>query len=97
MNEQMDFVIPASKISSLQAGTLVGQVALDFGQEDNFPTATYHCKTNLDLKKIKKEEEAYKELPKVYNFGTADNREKLLQKNFKRIYDEVETVIEQYV
>ena len=96
-NEQMDFVIPASKISSLQAGTLVGQVALDFGQEDNFPTAMYHCKTNLDLKKIKKEEEAYKELPKVYNFGTADNREKLLQKNFKRIYDEVETVIEQYV
>lgn len=96
MNEQMDFVIPASKISSLQAGTLVGQVALDFGQEDNFPTAMYHCKTNLDLKKIKKEEEAYKELPKVYNFGTADNREKLLQKNFKRIYDEVETVIEQY-
>lgn len=97
MNEQMDFVIPASKISSLQAGTLVGQVALDFGQEDNFPTAMYHCKNNLDLKKIKKEEEAYKELPKVYNFGTADNREKLLQKNFKRIYDEVETVIEQYV
>lgn len=97
MNEQMDFVIPASKISSSQAGTLVGQVALDFGQEDNFPTAMYHCKTNLDLKKIKKEEEAYKELPKVYNFGTADNREKLLQKNFKRIYDEVETVIEQYV
>lgn len=97
MNEQMDFVIPASKISSLQAGTLVGQVALDFGQEDNFPTAMYHCKTNLDLKKIKKEEEAYKELQKVYNFGTADNREKLLQKNFKRIYDEVETVIEQYV
>ena len=97
MNEQMDFVIPASKISSLQAGTLVGQVALDFGQEDNFPTAMYHCKTNLDLKKIKKEEEAYKELPTVYNFGTADNREKLLQTSFKRIYDEVETVIEQYV
>lgn len=83
MNEQMDFVIPASKISALQAGTLVGQVALDFGQEDNFPTAMYHCKTNLDLKKIKKEEEAYKELPKVYNFGTADNREKLLQKTLR--------------
>lgn len=33
MNEQMDFVIPASKISSLQAGTLVGQVALDFDKK----------------------------------------------------------------
>lgn len=48
MNEQMDFVIPASKIFSLQADTLVEQVALDFGQEDNFPTAMYHCITNLD-------------------------------------------------
>lgn len=54
MNEQMDFVIPASKIFSLQADTLVEQVALDFGQEDNFPTAMYHCITNLDLKKLRK-------------------------------------------
>ena len=57
MNEQMDFVIPASKISSLQAGTLVGQVAFDFGQEDNFPTAMSPCKTNLALKTIKKAED----------------------------------------
>lgn len=77
MNEQMDFVIPASKISSLQAGTLVGQVALDFGQEDNFPTAMYHCKTNLDLKKIKKEEEAYKELPKYITLG-----QQIIERNY---------------
>lgn len=38
----------------------------------------YYCKINLDLKKIKKEEEVYKELLKVYNFGIVDNREKLL-------------------
>lgn len=97
LNEQMDFAIPASKIASLQAGSLVGQVAVDFGQEDSFPTTMYHCKTNLDLKKIKKEERNYVPLPKVYNFGSAENREKLLQKNFKKIYDEVETVIQQYV
>ena len=97
MNEQMDFVIPASKIAALQAGSLVGQVAIDFGQEDNFPTTMYNCKTNLDLRKIKKEEECYKDLPKFYNFGTVEQKEKKLQKNFKRIYDEVEEVIEQYV
>ena len=97
LNEQMDFAIPASKIASLQAGSLVGQVAVDFGQEDSFPTTMYHCKTNLDLKNIKKEERNYVPLPKVYNFGSPENREKLLQKNFKKIYDEVETVIQQYV
>lgn len=97
LNEQMDFAIPASKIASLQAGSLVGQVAVDFGQEDSFPTTMYHCKTNLNLKKIKKEERNYVPLPKIYNFGSAENREKLLQKNFKKIYDEVETVIQQYV
>ena len=97
LNEQMDFAIPASKIASLNAGSLVGQVAVDFGQEDNFPTTMYHCKTNLDLKKIKKEEENYVALPKVYNFGNAEDRERKLQKNFRKIYDEVENVIKQYV
>lgn len=97
MNEQMDFAIPASKIASLQAGSLVGQVALDFGQEDYFPTTMYNCKTNLDLKKIKKEEEGYRDLPKFYNFGTTEQKEKKLQQNFKRIYDEVENVMNQYV
>ena len=65
------------------------------GQITKAELTSIEDKAIIDL--IKKEEEAYKELPKVYNFGTADNREKLLQKNFKRIYDEVETVIEQYV
>lgn len=97
MNEQMDFAIPASKISSLQAGSLVGQIALDFGQEDSFPTTMYNCKTDLDTKKIEKETEHYVDLPKFYNFGTAEKREALLQKNFKKIYDEVESVISQYV
>ena len=97
MNEQMDFVIPASKIASLQAGALVGQVALDFGQENDFPTTMYNCKTNLDLKKIKQEEQQYRDLPKFYNFGTVEQKEKKLQLNFKKIYDEVEEVINEYV
>lgn len=82
MNEQMDFVIPASKISSLQAGTLVGQVALDLDKKI-ISNSDVPLQNQFRFKKIKKEEEAYKELPKVYNFGTADNREKLLQKTLR--------------
>jgi len=97
LNEQMDFLIPAAKIGSLQAGSLVGQVALDFGQEDSFVSTKYNCVTNLDLKKIQEEEKNYVDLPKFYNFGTANEREKMLQNNFQTIYDEVDSVIKQYV
>lgn len=97
VNEQMDYIIPASKIAGLQAGSLVGQIALDFGQEENFPTTLYHCKTDLDLNKIKKEEEMYRDLPKVYNFGTTEERERKLQSNYIRIKQEVKEVIESYI
>lgn len=76
INEQMDYLIPASKIASLPAGSLVGQVALDFGQENDFPSTMYHCATDLDLNAIEKEEKNYVELPKFYNFGTSEEREK---------------------
>jgi hypothetical protein len=97
INEQMDYLIPASKIAGLPAGSLVGQVALDFGQEDDFPSTMYHCATDLDLKAIEKEEKNYVELPKFYNFGSANEREKKLQANFIKIYNEVEEVVNLYV
>jgi len=97
INEQMDFLIPASKIASLPAGSLVGQVALDFGQEENFPNTTYHCATDLDLKGIEKEERNYVELPKFYNFGSAEERERKLQQNFTKVYNEVDEVVNDYV
>lgn len=97
INEQMDYIIPASKIAGLQAGSLVGQVSLDFGQEDNFPTTLYNCKTNLDLNKIKKEESNYTDLPKFYTFGTTEEREQKLHANYKKIKAEVTEVINEYV
>lgn len=93
INEQMDYVIPAAKISSLPAGSLVGQIALDFGQGENFPTTMYHCATNLDLKKIQAEEKNYVDLPKFYNFGTVEQRERKLTANFNKINNDVETML----
>ena len=76
---------------------MVGQVALDFGQEENFPNTTYHCATDLDLKAIEKEERNYVELPKFYNFGSAEERERKLQQNFTKVYNEVDEVVNDYV
>jgi len=97
LNEQMDYLIPASKISQLQAGSLVAQVAIDFGQEDLFSSTSYNCMTNLDLKSIKAEENKYLDLPKFYNFGITEQRERKLQANFERIYTEVDKIVLEYV
>ena len=96
MNEQMDYLIPASKISGLQAGSLVGQVAVDFGQEKLFPSASYNCMTNLDIKKIKAEESQFIDLPKFYNFGSIEQRERKLQNNYDRIYDDIDLLVSEY-
>ncbi len=97
MNEQMDYLIPASKIAALTTGDLVGQIAADYGQDKDYVSTFYHCKTNLDVKAIEKEEALHKNPPKYYNFGGVQRREAILQQNFKRIYDEVDAVVREYV
>ena len=97
MNEQMDYLIPASKIAALTTGDLVGQIAADYGQDKDYVSTFYHCRTNLDVKAIEKEEALHKNPPKYYNFGGVQRREAILQQNFKRIYDEVDAVVREYV
>ncbi|MDL2297336.1 type IV secretory system conjugative DNA transfer family protein, partial [Bacteroidales bacterium OttesenSCG-928-E04] len=96
INEQMDYLIPASKIAGLPAGSLVGQIALDFGQENDFPSTMYHCETDLNLNAIKNEEKHHVNLPKFYIFGDSNDREKKLQANFERIYRDVDYIVKQY-
>ncbi len=96
INENMDYLIPASKIATLPAGSLVGQIALDFGQGDDFPTTMYNCATDLNLKAIEAEEKKYVDLPKFYNFGTAEEREKVLTANFFKINEEVKQIVKKH-
>ena len=92
-NEQMDYVIPASKISTLPTGSLVGQVVIDFGQEDKFETTNYNCATKLDMDAIKQEEKNFPKMPKFYNFGGDDKKEEFLMKNLKKIYNDIDEII----
>ena len=99
LNEHMDFLIPEAKIASLTAGSLVGQIALDFGYDDSCAKdnkTSFHCKTKLDLEAIKKEEENYVELPKYYTFGTKKQKEDFLQANLVRVYENVDKVVNYY-
>ena len=69
INEKMDNMIPAGKISNLRTGEMVGMIA---GGEENeteeYKTSAFIRKINLDMKEIKKEEENYVKIPTYYSF-----------------------------
>ncbi len=100
LNENMDNLIPASKIADMPAGFLCGQTSRDFvatktgrnGRVDienseEFQTTKFFAKTNFDIRKLNIEEKLYVDLPKFYTFGI--EKDAILTQNFKRINDEV--------
>jgi hypothetical protein len=49
------------------------------------------------MKAIKDEESQYRPLPKMYAFASDREREIMLNKNFKRVNDEVDAMIRELV
>jgi hypothetical protein len=95
-NEKMDLLIPGSKISNLQTGELVGQIALDYDasvDDDNFKITSYHCKTDLDTKKITEEEKKFVDCPKFYNFVSDTDREEILLSYYQKILSDIDKMI----
>lgn len=48
----------------------------------------------FDMGKIKKEEARYQELPKIYAFKSARDKEIMLNRNFARVSSEIDQLIE---
>ncbi len=96
MNEKLEPLIPAGKIASLKAGEMVGILAADAVEEftGKYETSAVNCRINLDLKAIKKEEQAYRELPVYYDFK--GRKEEILLQNFNKINTEVQEMIRQF-
>jgi hypothetical protein len=108
LNENMDNLVPASKISDMATGWVCGQTARDFvktktGMRDNmniqeaeeFKTSKFFCKTDFDMDEIKKEEQDYANypLPKFYIFKPKEEKERILYKNFLTVGQEVKDMI----
>ena len=106
ISEKMDYLVPAAKIADMATGWLAGQAARDFTPTDmstlnginieeseEFKTTKYFCKTNFDMEKIKQEESYYVDLPKIYAFTSEREKEVMLNRNFKRVNDEVKAMI----
>lgn len=110
LNENMDSLVPASKISDMPTGWICGQTARDFVQtktgndgsmniqeSEEFKTSKFYCKTDFDMGEIKKEEAGYVPLPKFYTFKSKDERERILYKNFVQVGEDVKEMIQEII
>jgi len=103
ISEKMDNLVPAAKIADMATGWLAGQAARDFTpterssfssinleESPEFKTTKYFCKTNFNMAEIKKEEAQYVDLPKIYAFKDARQKEVMLNRNFARVNREID-------
>lgn len=96
LSERLDNLIPAGKIASLQTSEMVGLVARDVNNSEKFTgeynSSAVHCKINLDMESINREESNYPELPSYYDFkGKTEER---LFANYKKITNDVKVMVE---
>lgn len=95
INTQLDFLIPASKISNLSQGTFVGSVADNFGEE--IDQKIFHSRIIVDSAKVNAETKAYKKIPIVNEFKDEngnDIMQEQIDRNYSRIKDEVEQIVQ---
>ena len=95
INTQLDFLIPASKISNLSQGTFVGSVADNFGEE--IDQKIFHSRIIVDSTKVNAEMKAYKKIPIVNEFKDEngnDIMQEQIERNYSRIKEEVEQIVQ---
>ena len=103
LNENMDSLVPASKISDMPTGWICGQTARDFvktktgkggsmdiQKSEEFQTSKFYCKTDFNMKEIAEEEKNYTDLPKFYTFPSKEAKEHILYENFVQVNREVD-------
>lgn len=95
-NTQMDSLIPPSKISTLTQGMFVGAVSDNF--DERIDQKIFHAEIVVDNDKVRRETEAYKEIPVINGFvnkvtGQCE-MERVIQDNYDRIKAEVRQIVE---
>ncbi|MGN6601950.1 MAG: conjugal transfer protein TraG, partial [Ginsengibacter sp.] len=84
---QLDFAIPASKISSLSSGEFVGMVADDPDQK--IKLKSFHCEIINDKEKLKSETEVFSELPVIEKIS-----QEMVLENYYQIKRDIQQLIE---
>src|SRR5690554_5926257 len=83
---QLDYAIPASKISTLSSGEFVGMVADDPQEEINLKI--FHNKIQNDHVALKKEERGYHPIPKIRSIDS-----EIIEMNYFQIKQDIQELI----
>jgi len=83
---QLDYAIPASKISSLSSGEFVGMVADN--PDNKIDLKVFHSEIQNDHKAIRQEEAQYQEIPKI---RTIDSE--IVQINYLQIKQDIQELL----
>lgn len=96
LNEKLEPLIPAGKIASLKTGEMVGMLANDAVDDytGKYDTSAVNCRISLDMRAIKKEEQAYRPMPVFYDFK--GKKDEVLRANFFRISREVQEMVREF-
>ena len=95
ISTQMDSLIPASKISNLTQGMFVGAVSDNF--DERIEQKIFHAEIVVDSAKVSAEMKVYQSIPTIADFQNedgSDNLKETIKTNYKRIKQEVLTLVE---
>lgn len=93
LNEQMDFLIPESKIANLGQGEVVAKIVGEEKEfEGNYDINSYNCKVKLNDKQIAQEAHGYKKINQYYNFGSLEQKNAILKKNYSQIKNNIKMI-----
>ena len=110
LNENMDSLVPASKISDMPTGWIAGQTARDFvktktgrggsmniQESEEFQTSKFYCKTDFNMDEISKEEKDYAnyKIPKFYDFKSRDAKERKLYELFCQVNLDIKNMVDE--
>ena len=95
ISTQLDSLIPASKISNLTQGMFVGAVSDNF--DERIEQKIFHAEIVVDSAKVSAEMKAYQPIPIIAEFTNedgSDNLRETVEANYKRVKQEVLSLIE---
>lgn len=96
INTQMDSLIPASKISTLTQGMLVGAVSDNF--DERIDQKIFHAEIVVDTKNVAAETSAYQPIPLITDFkDDTPDKSKMkaaIQFNYNQVKQDVKDIVE---
>lgn len=95
ISTQMDYLIPASKISNLTQGMFVGAVSDNF--DERIEQKIFHAEIVVDSAKVSAEMKAYKKIPVIAEFTDSDGNDILretIDSNYRRVKQEIIALVE---